>query len=146
MTQKREKNASGEWISIHIPRVGDDVGNAAMPVMSALFQSTSPAWGMTSWTKNSGLRKTFQSTSPAWGMTKFAAFCANTSTFQSTSPAWGMTWVTKNIDDAFSISIHIPRVGDDVWFCRRVFLTQFQSTSPAWGMTSGSPATRRLQA
>ena len=36
------------------------------------------------------------------------------------------------------ISIHIPRVGDDVRFQRfRHIRLRFQSTSPVWGMTEG---------
>ena len=56
--------------------------------------------------------------------------------FQSTSPVWGMTINKEDAHDAGSISIHIPRVGDDdkvsVRFTKH---RKFQSTSPVWGMT-----------
>ena len=34
--------------------------------------------------------------------------------FQSTSPVWGMTFLPPDVCADFAISIHIPRVGDDV--------------------------------
>ena len=61
-------------ISIHIPRVGDDPRTAAQAPKPKRFQSTSPAWGMTGFL--------------------FALAAAD------------------------AISIHIPRVGDDRGFAR----------------------------
>ena len=79
-------------ISIHIPRVGDDSGEAAARAVHVLFQSTSPVWGMTGKlyarapiyaisihiprvgddlgiVTNRYKVVQFQSTSPVWGMT-----------------------------------------------------------------------------
>ena len=55
----------------------------------------------------------FQSTSPAWGMTAAATSSDRLGVFQSTSPAWGMTLWQELQRETEDISIHIPRVGDD---------------------------------
>ena len=36
-------------ISIHIPRVGDDIASLTLGPDYEQFQSTSPVWGMTKW-------------------------------------------------------------------------------------------------
>ena len=102
-------------ISIHIPRVGDDVHNIFDPLPDFIFQSTSPVWGMT-YTANMVYHKVNE--------------------FQSTSPVWGMTSRARRSRYKKDISIHIPRVGDDVggWGLMRS-IPEFQSTSPVWGMT-----------
>ena len=35
------------WISIHVPRMGDDPAGAVKPEISCEFLSTSPVWGTT---------------------------------------------------------------------------------------------------
>ena len=112
----RTSPRAGDGISIHIPRVGDDLPKLSKPWLRWIFQSTSPVWGMTRWMK--------PRTKPA--------------TFQSTSPVWGMTIPQIDRDASLIISIHIPRVGDDV--AERAISSGrrlFQSTSPVWGMTCG---------
>ena len=85
--------------------------------------------------------------------------CGIACEFQSTSPVWGMTAVDADGTEIYEISIHIPRVGDDLraraksfgrvaisihiprvgddteWLLKRLKLETFQSTSPVWGMT-----------
>ena len=68
--------------------------------------------------------------------------------FQSTSPVWGMTKIDALVIHAFSISIHIPRVGDDNMrkSCNSKAKIKFQSTSPVWGMTrNGGKYGKRLR-
>ena len=60
-------------ISIHVPRMGDDLGKQAGVAASHVFLSTSPVWGTT-------------------GKFVIAAFSA--SVFLSTSPVWGTTGLT----------------------------------------------------
>ena len=79
-------------ISIHIPRVGDD-GSA---------------------TGHRNLPSGFQSTSPVWGMTAESLKEIDARLFQSTSPVWGMTAADRFNPTPEPISIHIPRVGDDL--------------------------------
>ena len=43
-----------------------------------------------------------------------AGQAADAKAFQSTSPVWGMTLVTISIFYTSAVSIHIPRVGDDI--------------------------------
>ena len=63
-------NVQASFISIHIPRVGDDEELVQKALASPEFQSTSPVWGMTPLIgEYSSEYKQFQSTSPVWGMT-----------------------------------------------------------------------------
>ena len=56
--------------------------------------------------------------------------------FQSTSPVWGMTTTGAVSSRSKTISIHIPRVGDDQKQAASLTVhVVFQSTSPVWGMT-----------
>ena len=58
--------------------------------------------------------------------------------FQSTSPVWGTTVDYQPDYHDKSISIHVPRVGDDRCLTVKIYLFfLFQSTSPAWGTTCG---------
>ena len=50
MTVRQSKSQKPLSISIHIPRVGDDLALKYAQVTLDAFQSTSPVWGMT--TKN----------------------------------------------------------------------------------------------
>ena len=64
---------------------------------------------------------------------------ARTTKFQSTSPVWRTTYCDKKPFTVFSISIHVPRVEDDLHlFLQQVFLQVFQSTSPVWRTTYAS--------
>ena len=81
------------FISFHVPRVGDDALAIYLLVLLDTFQSTSPAWGTTY-----GKNKSF----------------GGEEQFQSTSPAWGTTTTGSSPALTTEISIHVPRVGDDV--------------------------------
>ena len=79
-------------ISIHIPRVGDDVSEVADRVIDAVISIHIPRVG------DDGC---------------FLGGVALGGQFQSTSPVWGMTDPAERDRRAQTISIHIPRVGDD---------------------------------
>ena len=80
-------------ISIHIPRVGDDVIGITTAGDGGRFQSTSPVWGMT---QNETVQTQHDRISihiPRVGddpVTCLQLACRLL--FQSTSPVWGMTF------------------------------------------------------
>ena len=114
MTKMAAAGAGEGFISIHIPRVGDDSKPRSDTPGLCTFQSTSPVWGMTRFVRIRRMNPLqFQSTSPVWGMTICALISVIVGGFQSTSPVWGMTAVRVYGFYGLCISIHIPRVGDD---------------------------------
>ena len=56
-------------ISIHVPRVGDDLGCARHHAGAGRFLSTSPVWGTTDIQTSYSDSYSFLSTSPVWGTT-----------------------------------------------------------------------------
>ena len=65
-----------------------------------------------------------------------AGQAADAKAFQSTSPVWGMTAIQTQLASCCCVSIHIPRVGDDLDLIAVDTINErFQSTSPVWGMT-----------
>ena len=78
-------------ISIHIPRVGDDVCDIGRIVPDAEFQSTSPVWGMTGRSGRAGNPRRISIHIPRVGDDSDKWGYGHTTTFQSTSPVWGMT-------------------------------------------------------
>ena len=105
----------GLSISIHVPREGDDSRWAIAIFSPRVFQSTSPVRGTTKVTR-------------AW---------ASDVAFQSTSPVRGTTIAPTLLSRSMTISIHVPREGDDptsMWPCPR--RSSFQSTSPVRGTTT----------
>ena len=57
--------------------------------------------------------------------------------FQSTSPVWRTTNSDYVIEFDFDISIHVPRVEDDLRVGADIIADEiFQSTSPVWRTTS----------
>ena len=79
----------------------------------------------------------FQSTSPVWGTTGNTAFCEwQQCHFNPRPPCGGRLAVIFSFKSPIHISIHVPRVGDDLKQVRQTpkSLT-FQSTSPVWGTT-----------
>ena len=108
-------------ISIHIPRVGDDLKPTTFHRSLCRFQSTSPVWGMTHDFVYLACRFPISIHIPRVGDDK-----------------------DLNLGCMVTVvSIHIPRVGDDnQQFASHMDLCLFQSTSPVWGMTF-EPATDR---
>ena len=79
-------------ISIHVPRMGDD---DTLPIIAAALYL-------------------FLSTSPVWGTTCRKAVAQMIIPFLSTSPVWGTTCRRKPPQNPVWISIHVPRMGDDI--------------------------------
>ena len=146
-------------ISIHVPRVGDDLLDHAFKIYASYFNPRPPCGGRPHFSFSFLNKFKFQSTSPVWGTT---GVCTKTCVlmrhfnprppcggrpfinfydhlyrpFQSTSPVWGTT-ITSSLDShPADISIHVPRVGDDFRCSNKITSVQkFQSTSPVWGTT-----------
>ena len=91
MTDEDRVATDGAGISIHIPRVGDDFSCAINSSRELIFQSTSPAWGMTA-----DEYKTFQAVHISIHI-----------------PRVGDDYDFIEKAEVGFISIHIPRVGDD---------------------------------
>ena len=105
-----------EIISIHVPRVEDDSGRRSQTPTAEKFQSTSPVWRTTD-SLDKGL----------------FCFCD----FNPRPPCGGRPISRLFQGYQVRISIHVPRVEDDVAsrICRRL-PTEFQSTSPVWRTTA----------
>ena len=110
-------------ISIHLPRVGQDGTASPSHAQAPRFQSTCPVWGRT---RTRGPKRNRRKT------------------FQSTCPVWGRTTAARRSTGRSQISIHLPRVGQDVfYFPESVNRLIFQSTCPVWGRTADQPQQRR---
>ena len=159
----------------------DDSNASSNTVTGYLFQSTSPVWRTTLHNRQNRFKNEFQSTSPVLRTTlQYGLSHAETEDFnprppcggrrqrkrqpnrmirfQSTSPVWRTTLERRRDERARYISIHVPRVEDDVvrqagdsrlsHFNPRPpcggrhmhkphikETTKFQSTSPVWRTT-----------
>ena len=125
-------------ISIHVPRVEDDVTAIDCQLKTSRFQSTSPGWRTTygqntpkSKAKNFNPRPPgggrpptsadfrrrdadFNPRPPGGGRHKQGLSSVRSAGFQSTSPVWRTTkLIYQLIKYPLSISIHVPRVEDD---------------------------------
>ena len=104
-----------EDISIHVPRVEDDAGMTMARIGMTTFQSTSPVWRTTAHGGfGIGGGNAFQSTSPVWRTTKVVNPRKGVIAFQSTSPVWRTTYIYCRVRSRNGISIHVPRVEDDL--------------------------------
>ena len=101
------------YISIHVPREGDDATRCAASAHAEIFLSTSPARGTTVVAGIRHRRAQFLSTSPARGTTITVYGAEGQDEFLSTSPARGMTLDIISHLAGLCISIHVPREGDD---------------------------------
>ena len=124
-------------ISIHVPRVEDDLKAAPKEPTVYKFQSTSPVWRTTEHSyAGKNARVKFQSTSPVWRTTRTCGCEFRTSEFQSTSPVWRTTLRIISARRRHFISIHVPRVEDDhSQTTNKTERMAFQSTSPVWRTT-----------
>ena len=159
-TSDRETANTNKGISIHVPRVEDDRhstddhnggryfnprppcgGRRHDPLLfdcSDLFQSTSPVWRTTRaiYSRFCG-RAGFQSTSPVWRTTHESdIFTVLRQYFNPRPPCGGRRLSSVEREQIVSISIHVPRVEDDLPNSYNMSgnLT-FQSTSPVWRTT-----------
>ena len=158
-TGSRCHRRAGCSISIHVPRMGDDVCPFTLTANSvSKFLSTSPVWGTTYGYARVSSRDQFLSTSPVWGTTKVRLARRGHKAFLSTSPVWGTTPARRADCHGQGISIHVPRMGDDPRYGVSAPQTghfyprppyggrpssveairaahEFLSTSPVWGTT-----------
>ena len=127
-------------ISIHAPREGRDLHEAAEHVVPHVFQSTRPARGATPCTTGATSAAGFQSTRPARGATHSSRLgCACSSSFQSTRPARGATCRENQACPCQPyFNPRAPRGARRHLLHRRQQTTLFQSTRPARGATSVS--------
>ena len=102
-------------LSIHVPRVGDDPAKMdAIAGRMKTFYPRPPRGGRPAFLLPHIDVYAFLSTSPAWGTTPIAfAIISTHACFLSTSPAWGTTSSRQGRILCSSLSIHVPRVGDD---------------------------------
>ncbi len=146
-------------ISIHVPRVEDDMPSMRIIDWKERFQSTSPVWRTTPFAVQRAPAKwNFNPRPPCGGRPNVHGWRGQRQRFQSTSPVWRTTgryydtWDSGGIsihvprveDDSevekmknpTKISIHVPRVEDDLVFPHLcIFPEPFQSTSPVWRTT-----------
>ncbi len=102
-------------ISIHVPRVEDDEKARGPRPVDENFNPRPPCGG--------------RHTARAADM--------DAEEFQSTSPVWRTTQPPAEVDLVVVISIHVPRVEDDVRLLQKQGkISVFQSTSPVWRTTS----------
>ena len=102
-------------ISIHVPRVGDDPLVPSIIWICSNFNPRPPRGG----------RRRLKWTVEVWEH------------FNPRPPRGGRQRKAESLRKYLDISIHVPRVGDDLIMAiltRRA--RKFQSTSPAWGTTS----------
>ena len=123
------------FLSIHVPRVGDDRQDPLEVSVQKSFYPRPPRGGRP-WTCSFDSRQQiFLSTSPAWGTTRqFKQFIRTCSVFLSTSPAWGTTGCSNRANRYIFLSIHVPRVGDDRFgFRKPLNLKTFYPRPPRGG-------------
>ena len=102
-------------ISIHVPRVEDDWANGHKPRQPKAFQSTSPVWRTTTRTgKTKQCTLNFNPRPPCGGRRLSSPTRTETESFQSTSPVWRTPYAGIEDFTKVEISIHVPRVEDDV--------------------------------
>ena len=146
-------------ISIHVPRVGDDILSTFCLFRPIYFNPRPPCGGRPHVLTAYLAHEPISIHVPRVGddVTN-NRHCGNVVLFQSTSPVWGTTTALIAGDRYNIISIHVPRVGDDQISTRSTLVLsnfnprppcggrlcrcscgktcyRFQSTSPVWGTT-----------
>ena len=124
-------------ISIHVPRVEDDQSNSGKGTFGVYFNPRPPCGGRQLYNKLNGREKVFQSTSPVWRTTTLTVSDLSSPTnFNPRPPCGGRPLEFNAIEHDKIISIHVPRVEDDIDICvLDVLKLRFQSTSPVWRTT-----------
>ena len=106
--------AGQQQISIHVPREGDDLGEIGDKLLAVVFQSTSPVRGTTVILKQRIPVVNISIHVPREGDdgNKVVGW-PRLKEFQSTSPVRGTTFTPLLASYSVTISIHVPREGDD---------------------------------
>ncbi len=179
--QRARLSLSTQKVSIHVPRVGNDTIGLHSYFAECWFQSTFPVWGTTIspefykfWAEvsihvprvgndhrgvwSNAWRWGFNPRSPCGERLDRRLPKQDSQSFQSTFPVWGTTVSWSCCVVSTSVSIHVPRVGNDCDPWRRWWKTwcfnprspcgerhhrggdrgdrvAFQSTFPVWGTT-----------
>ena len=113
-----ELGQRGGWlinISIHVPRAGDDHGEGGARIAARLFQSTSPVRGTTMGIHAAQRRRSDFNPRPPCGGRRCPPACtgAPRSISIHVPRAGDDSYCIYAISIAPSISIHVPRAGDD---------------------------------
>ena len=113
MTVSRAMGIHTGRISIHIPRVGDDLDLIAVDTINERFQSTSPVWGMTYTSRVLFSRIRISIHIPRVGDDTFSQASKPSCRISIHIPRVGDDRKQRFLLREQKISIHIPRVGDD---------------------------------
>ncbi len=128
-------------ISTHVPRVGDDMQESMLYMVSEAFQPTSPVWGTTlrHWDV---IRKVgFQPTSPVWGTTGGGELWIWISThFNPRPPCGGRPVLTATSPHQRDFNPRPPCGGRPPLRSSSTMSPEFQPTSPVWGTTLQLPS------
>ena len=100
-------------ISIHVPRVEDDEHTNIVSGFVFYFNPRPPCGGRLQWILPSTEESLFQSTSPVWRTTSAAVLRISTDTISIHVPRVEDDLRRLSRADGTSISIHVPRVEDD---------------------------------
>ena len=144
-TEEYDKAFDKAMISIHVPRTGDDKSRGVAFTDNLIISIHIPRTGDD---VVSGMRTTsllrFQSTYPARGTTRSRGFSHKCGcNFNPRPPCGGRPQKGFLDSSGVSISIHVPRTGDDhmpIGLPLSDYL--FQSTSPARGTTKNIQESR----
>ena len=117
-TRRQGQHEGTAAISIHAPREGCDLFDAAEDAGSSPFQSTHPVRGATRYRYTPDFSGVFQSTHPVRGATCYNTFRGGEKIFQSTHPVRGATVAFDSWCRYVLISIHAPREGCDQGYIR----------------------------
>ena len=137
MTTAVQQKCRRNIISIHIPRVGDDlVRRSYFPRRFSISIHIPRVGDDLAVVAYIGKHRAFQSTSPVWGMTLCCRPRRSATGISIHIPRVGDDQRIVSPLPPYLISIHIPRVGDDrIRAGEELTAAEFQSTSPVWGMT-----------
>ena len=124
-------------ISIHVPRVEDDLDICTLCMLKLGFQSTSPVWRTTRSKPRYAHRSTnFNPRPPCGGRPYRSASFYNYKKFQSTSPVWRTTQLSAGPQGSTChFNPRPPCGGRLAAFLRPLSCGEFQSTSPVWRTT-----------
>ena len=132
------RRISAEGISIHVPRVGDDISRLTVSQALSYFNPR-PLCGGRRTAPSKPCRHTYFNPRPLCGgrpptyNLNFLLY-----QFQSTSPVWGTTVKKGLYDRILVISIHVPRVGDDLFFLLKISPNIISIHVPRVGDDNGS--------
>ena len=130
---KKSANVEKE-ISIHVPRVEDDIIGLLSKRYLSNFNPRPPCGGRRIGQRHSTIIKNFNPRPPCGGRRTAVVAVLPRCRFQSTSPVWRTTRSDKVVVLITVISIHVPRVEDDVCKGQQIMdKTNFNPRPPCGG-------------